>query len=238
MTAPGFDYLNFQARSLFPGLNPTLGLPFPEYFSSLEASRVAHETSLLEHSALTSHHHNHHLSPDSKLNFGGGGGAFDMKNLLMAQNHCQPSSNPGSGITCSSPYNLIGQCCPSLHPSAQISSLSLQSFASMAHSSNSTLGTASTSQSNCMIRPKMQSNQRLEERNKSNSDSPSPNSFRLSHPTPMSNNSSASSSPSSPVPTHSFNMPPHMLAGPAFYNLYGKCCQQWMHVIKVDIQYE
>ena len=164
-----------------------------------------------------------------------------MKNLLMGHNHCQPNSNPGSGITCSSPYNLMVSCCPSLHPSAQMSSLGLQPFASMAHSSNSTLGTASTSasQSNSLIRPKLQSNLRLEERNKLNSESPSPNNFRLSHPTPMSNNSSASSSPSSPVPTHSFNMPPHWLAGYVSQLGYmnGKCFHQSIQSMSLELIY-
>ena len=209
--APGFsDYLSFGARSLFPALTPSLGLTphFSEaYFPSLEASRVtAHEASLMEqHSALASHHHNHHLSPDPKL---GLSTAFDMKSLLMSgHNHCQSSSNPNHGITCSAAYNLMVPCgCPTLHPSAQTSSSGMQSFGSMAHSSNSTstIASTSTSQSN-LIRPKLQLTQRLDDRNKSNSESPSPHSFRVSHPTAMSNNSSASSSPSSPVPTHSFN---------------------------------
>ena len=221
----GVDYFSFQ-RSLFPGLTPSLALnPFSEtYFPSLEASRVsAHETSLMEHSGLTPHHHNH-LNSDPKL---GLSGAFDMKSLLMSgHNHCQPSSNPSSNMTCASPYNLMVPCgCPSLHPSTQAPSLGLQPFVSMAQSSGSTLSLASTSESqaSCLIRPKLQSHQRLDDRNKANSGSPSPHGFRLNHPTP-SNTSSASSSPSSPVPTHSIN-----LFGLYSQYMSGKCCQKQLN---------
>lgn len=210
------DYLGFQAaaglpRSLFPPLTPTsLGLnPFSEaYFPPLEPNRPpGHETALIDHSPLASHHHSHHHSQDMKL---GISGAFDMKSLLLSgHNHCQ-SSNPNSSISCASAaYNLFMPCGCGFHASGQTPSLGLQSFAMSSQSSATTPSIPSTStsqlssQSSSLMRPvtKLQTTQRIDERiNKSNSESPSPLGFRLSHPS-MNNNSSSSSSPSSPVPT-------------------------------------
>lgn len=228
------DYLGFQAaaglpRSLFPPITPTsLGLnPFHEtYFPPLEMNRPpGHETQLIDHSPLTNHYHSQHLSQDTKL---GISGAFDMKSLLLSgHNHCQ-GSNPNSSISCASAaYNLFMPCGCGFHSSAQTPSLGLQSLA-MAQSSSastSTIPSTSTSQlssqSNSLMRPvtKLQPTQRIDERNKSNSETPSPLGFRLSHPTNMSNNSSASSSPSSPVPTFTAS---HLLGLYSHYFTNGK----------------
>ncbi|CAG2161070.1 unnamed protein product [Oppiella nova] len=226
------DYLGFQAaaaslpRSLFPPLTPSLGLSFNDtYFPSMDTSRApTHETSLLDQSLLAAqhhHNHNHHLTADTKLGLSGG---FDMKSLLLSgHNHCQSHSSANSSMSCTSPYNLLVPCGCGFHTPAQNPALGLQSFGSMSSSSGtSTIPSTSMSQSNSLIRPltKLHTNQRVDDRNKSHSQSPSPLGFRLSHPTTaLSNNSSASSSPSSPVPTitasHLFGLYSHYFTNAA-----------------------
>ncbi|XP_054167397.1 transcription factor Sox-14-like [Oppia nitens] len=209
------DYLNFQAaaaslpRSLFPPLTPSLGLnPFNEaYFPPIDTSRAApgHESNIMDHPMFASHHHNHQMSGETKLGLTGG---FDMKSLLLSgHNHCQNNTNLNSQ-QCTAPYNLLVPCSCAMHSNTPTpGALGLQSLASIAQSCTGTSTISSTSQSNNLIRPVVKlhtsAGHRPEsDRNKCNSESPSPIGFRINHSAAaLSNHSSASSSPSSPVPT-------------------------------------
>ncbi|CAG2120885.1 unnamed protein product, partial [Medioppia subpectinata] len=200
------DYLGFHAaaashaRSLFPPLTPSLGLnPFNDtYFPSIETSRAhGHEHSLLDQALMASQHHNHHSIGETKLGLSGG---FDVKSLLLAggHNHCQSNASANHSMSCTSPYIPCG-C--GFHTPAPTPAIGLQSFGSLAQTTSAASTIPSTSQSNSLSLHRSltklhhSSNQRVDERNKSHSESPSPLGFRINHPTTaLSNNSSASSS--------------------------------------------